>query len=104
MRYPVNSAKPPAQLVSKSGRRVRTADWENTLSKQSPGTERPRWSPFRGVVTTPSGNTTDIRSFFDQSASMAAAEQHGHAQRLLEYRLALVRSRARPRPTDVVLD
>jgi ubiquinone/menaquinone biosynthesis C-methylase UbiE len=55
-------------------------------------------------VTTPSYNTTDIRSFFDQSASTGSPEQHGDPQRLLEYRLALVRSLARPRPTDVVLD
>ena len=63
-----------------------------------------RLGQFRGVVTTPSYNTTDIRSFFDQCASTGSPEQHGHAQRLLEYRLALVRSLARPRPTDVVLD
>jgi ubiquinone/menaquinone biosynthesis C-methylase UbiE len=72
---------------------------------QSPGSERRRRrSRFRGVVTTPSCNTTDIRTFFDQCASTGSPEQHGHPQRLLEYRLALVRSLARPRPTDVVLD
>jgi 2-polyprenyl-6-hydroxyphenyl methylase/3-demethylubiquinone-9 3-methyltransferase len=46
----------------------------------------------------------DIRSFFDQCASTRSTEQHGHPQRLLEYRLALVRSLARPRSADVVLD
>jgi ubiquinone/menaquinone biosynthesis C-methylase UbiE len=66
--------------------------------------ERPPWSRFSGVVTTSSYNTTDIRSFFDQCASMGFPEQHGHPQRLLEYRLALVRNLARPQPTDVVLD
>ena len=55
-------------------------------------------------MPTPSYSTTDIRSFFDQCASTGSPEQHGHPQRLLEYRLALVRSLARPRPSDVVLD
>jgi 2-polyprenyl-6-hydroxyphenyl methylase/3-demethylubiquinone-9 3-methyltransferase len=59
---------------------------------------------FRGVVTTPSCSTADIRSFFDRGASTGFAEAHGDPQRLLEYRLALVRDLARPLPTDVVLD
>jgi SAM-dependent methyltransferase len=59
---------------------------------------------MRGVATTPSRSSTDIRSFFDRCASTGSPEQHGHAQRLLEYRLALVRNLAQPRPTDVVLD
>lgn len=59
---------------------------------------------MRGVATAPSHNITDIRSFFDHCASTGSPERHGHAQRLLEYRLALVRSLARPRPTDIVLD
>jgi ubiquinone/menaquinone biosynthesis C-methylase UbiE len=65
---------------------------------------RAPWSKFRGVATTPSCNTTDIRSFFDQCAAMGSREHHGHPQRLLEHRLALVRRLARPRPSDVVLD
>ena len=100
---PVSSAKSPAKPVSKAARDIRAAGPENT--PQPSGTE-PR-SPLslpRGVVTAASDDTTDIRSFFDQCASMGAAEQHGHALRLLEYRLALVRNLARPRPTDVVLD
>jgi 2-polyprenyl-6-hydroxyphenyl methylase/3-demethylubiquinone-9 3-methyltransferase len=73
--------------------------------EQSPGTERgPSPSIFRGVVTTPSCSTADIRSFFDRGASTGFAEAHGDPQRLFEYRLALVRDLARPRPTDVVLD
>src|SRR5262245_18176801 len=81
------------------------ADPENIALNQSPRTERrPPWSPSRGVVTTPSSNTTDIRSFFDQCASTGSPEQHGHAQRLLEYRLAVVRHLARPQSTDVILD
>jgi ubiquinone/menaquinone biosynthesis C-methylase UbiE len=91
--------------VSRSARWLGTADLENTPRGQSPGTERrPPWSRLRGVATTPSCSTTDIRSFFDQCASTGSPEQHGHPQRLLEYRLALVRSLARPRRTEVVLD
>jgi ubiquinone/menaquinone biosynthesis C-methylase UbiE len=91
--------------VSKSARCLGTAGLANTPRGQSPGTERrPRWSRLRGVLTTPSYSATDIRSFFDQSASTGSPEEHGHPQRLLEYRLALVRNLARPRPTDVVLD
>ena len=91
--------------MSKSARCLGTAVLENTPRAQSPGTERgPPWSRFRGVATTPSHSTTDIRSHFDQCASTGFPEEHGHPQRLLEYRLALVRSLARPRPADVVLD
>jgi ubiquinone/menaquinone biosynthesis C-methylase UbiE len=75
------------------------------LRERAPGpAQRAPWSRCRGVATTLSRNTTDIRSFFDRCASTGSPEQHGHPQRLLEYRLALVRSLARPRPTDVVLD
>src|SRR5262249_10220712 len=56
------------------------------------------------VVTTPSCSTADIRSFFDQCASTGSPEAHGQPQRLLEYRLAVVRDLARPPPTDGVLD
>jgi ubiquinone/menaquinone biosynthesis C-methylase UbiE len=81
--------------------------WQHTIGNviAAPGTERrPPGSTCRGVATTPAYSTADIRSFFDQCASTGSPEQHGHAQRLLEYRLALVRSLARPRRTDVVLD
>jgi ubiquinone/menaquinone biosynthesis C-methylase UbiE len=91
--------------VSTSARCLGTADLENKPRERSRGTEqRAPWSRFRGVVTTPASNTADVRSYFDQCASTGSPEQHGHPQRLLEYRLALVRSLARPRPTDVVLD
>jgi ubiquinone/menaquinone biosynthesis C-methylase UbiE len=89
--------------VSKSARCLGTADLETT--QRGSGTERrPPWSRFRGVATTPSYSTRDVRSFFDQCASTGFPEEHGHPQRLLEYRLALVRKLARPRPADVVLD
>src|SRR5215204_6447277 len=91
--------------VSKWARCLGAADPESTPHGHSPGTERRRrQSRLRGVATTPSCSTTDIRSFFDQCASTGSPEQHGHPQRLLEYRLALVRNLARPRRNDVVLD
>jgi ubiquinone/menaquinone biosynthesis C-methylase UbiE len=97
---PETSAKSPAKSKIYFGR----AGQASPAWGRFPGTgRRAPWS-FRGVVTTPSYNTTDIRSFFDQSAATGSLEQHGHAQRLLEYRLALVRSVARPRPFDVLLD
>ena len=74
--------------------RCPVADRGNTPRGQSRGT----------VVTTSSCNTTDIRSFFDRCAATGFPEQHGSPQRLLEYRLALVRNLARPRRGDVVLD
>jgi ubiquinone/menaquinone biosynthesis C-methylase UbiE len=89
--------------------RVRTLidAWQRAVGNLigAPSTERRIFrSTFRGVATTNSYSTTDIRSFFDQCASRGSPEQHGHAQRLLEYRLGLVRSLARPCSTDVVLD
>jgi ubiquinone/menaquinone biosynthesis C-methylase UbiE len=97
---PETSAKSPAKSTVYDG----TAGPASPPQGRSPGTGRRAPWALRGVVTTPSSNTTDIRSFFDQSASTGSPEQHGHAQRLLEYRLALVRSLARPRPSDVLLD
>src|SRR6266540_5925825 len=61
-------------------------------------------SRLRGVTTTAIQNSADIRAFFDQCAASGFAEQHGHPQRLLEYRLGLVRSLAQLRAGDVVLD
>jgi ubiquinone/menaquinone biosynthesis C-methylase UbiE len=87
--------------------RIRTLGdaWQHAIGNviAAPGTRPPR-STIRGVAATPSYSTTDIRSFFDRCASTGSPERYGHAQRLLEYRLALVRSLAWPRPTDVVLD
>jgi 2-polyprenyl-6-hydroxyphenyl methylase/3-demethylubiquinone-9 3-methyltransferase len=59
---------------------------------------------FRGVEPSRSYNTTDVRAFFDRCAATGFPEQHGHPQRLLDYRLALVRSLAGPKASDVVLD
>jgi ubiquinone/menaquinone biosynthesis C-methylase UbiE len=61
-------------------------------------------SRFRGVATTRSYSTTDIRSYFDRCAASGFPEEHGHPQRLLEYRLALVRNLTRLGPGDMVLD
>ena len=91
--------------MSNSARHPATADVGHALPRPSSGEEqRKLWSHFRGVTTTPVHNTADIRSFFDQCASSGFAEQHGHPQRLLEYRLGLVRSQAQLRRADVVLD
>ena len=89
--------------------RIRTLGdvWRHPIGNviAAPDTEwRPRRPTIRGVATAPAYSSTDLRSHFDQCAATGFPEQHGHAQRLLEYRLALVRSLARPRPTDVVLD
>jgi ubiquinone/menaquinone biosynthesis C-methylase UbiE len=82
-----------------------STDPAGPLREPALGTERRApGSRLRGVRTTPSRNTTDIRSFFDRCAATGSPEQHGHPQRLLEYRLALVRNLARIRPSDVVLD
>jgi ubiquinone/menaquinone biosynthesis C-methylase UbiE len=79
--------------------------WQRGIGNVIHGTGRGRpWLGFRGVVPTSSCNTADIKSFFDRCASTGSPEQHGPAQRLLEYRLSLVRALARPRPGDVVLD
>ena len=87
-----------------SNERIRTLG-DSWQPAQSAGTERrPPWSRFRGVVTTPSYSTTDVRSYFDRCASTGSPEAHGPPQRLLDYRLALVRDLARPQPTDAVLD
>ena len=101
---PGSSAKSPgsARLPGSAGG-LGTARPGSTTRGRSPGTKRPFWSSH-GVVTTPASNIGDIRSFFDQSAATGSPEQHGQAQRLLEYRLALVRSLARPRRSDVLLD
>src|SRR5262245_51766503 len=94
-RSPGNSATSPAKSAVSLGA---------VGAPRSAGTEaRFTWS-FRGVATTPAHDSTDIRSFFDRCAATGSPEQHGHATRLLEYRLKLVRSLARPRPTDVLLD
>ena len=93
--------RPPAKLVFRS---VYYFGMTGVVKTPRGRSEPLLPSKFRGVVTTPSYNTSDLRSFFDQCALTGCSEQHGHPQRLLDYRLALLRSLARPRPTDVVLD
>jgi SAM-dependent methyltransferase len=96
----------PIMLMIQKRNPISSADLASRpLRGQILGTERRApWSRFRGVRTTPSCSTTDVRYFFDRCASTGSPEQHGHPQRLLEYRLALVRNLARIRPSDVVLD
>jgi SAM-dependent methyltransferase len=55
------------------------------------------------VVTTPVRALADIRAFFDDWAGRYV-EQHGRAERLLQYRLALIRKRSRLGLGDAVLD
>ena len=55
------------------------------------------------LFTTPVQSTADIRDFFDRAAP-AYAEQHGHPDRLLRYRVGLIKRHARPLEHEVVLD
>jgi ubiquinone/menaquinone biosynthesis C-methylase UbiE len=98
----VSSAKARTEVMSKSAPGSEP-DLEGNPQPRGTGRGR-RWLSLGGVATTPSFTTSDIRSFFDRCASAGALEQHGHAQRLLEYRLAIVRSLARLQTADVVLD
>ncbi|HVG20316.1 MAG TPA: methyltransferase domain-containing protein, partial [Blastocatellia bacterium] len=54
-------------------------------------------------MTTPIRGTADVRDFFDNCAR-SYSEGHGHAERLLNYRIALIRQHAKPSNNDVVLD
>jgi ubiquinone/menaquinone biosynthesis C-methylase UbiE len=58
---------------------------------------------LRKLVTTQVQSTADIRDFFNHCAH-AYAEQHGHPERLLNYRIALIKKYARPAKDEVVLD
>lgn len=58
---------------------------------------------FRKLTTTPAHNSANTRAFFDRCAP-SYAEQHGHPERLLNYRIGLVKQYARPCSDDVVLD
>lgn len=58
---------------------------------------------FRKLVTTEVRSTADVRDFFDNCAR-AYSEKHGHPERLLNYRIDLIRQYARLRDHDVVLD
>jgi SAM-dependent methyltransferase len=91
--------------VSNSSRYPATAGLATALPRRSASKERRRLcSRFQRLTTTRVGNAADIRSFFDQCARSGFDEQHGHPQRLLEYRLGLVRQHAQLRRDDVVLD
>ena len=56
-----------------------------------------------GLKTRPAQSHADVAAFFDACAP-TYADQHGDAERLLRYRLSLVRAAARLRPGDVVLE
>jgi SAM-dependent methyltransferase len=58
---------------------------------------------FRKLVTTPASSTEEIREFFNNCAP-AYSEQHGNPERLLNYRISLIKQYAEPRDDDVVLD
>ena len=58
---------------------------------------------LRKLATTQVRSTAEIRDFFDRSAR-AYSEQHGHPERLLAYRVGLIKRHARLRRDDEVLD
>jgi SAM-dependent methyltransferase len=55
------------------------------------------------LQTRPAQSHADVAAFFDACAP-TYADQHGDAERLLRYRLSLVRAAARLQPEDVVLE
>jgi SAM-dependent methyltransferase len=55
------------------------------------------------LKTRPARSHADVAAFFDACAP-TYADQHGDADRLLRYRLSLVRAAARLQPGDVVLE
>lgn len=55
------------------------------------------------LKTRPASSHADVAAFFDACAP-TYADQHGDADRLLRYRLSLVRAAARLEPGDVVLE
>lgn len=58
---------------------------------------------FRKLITRQMHNPSEIRTFFDQCAR-SYHEQHGEADRLLHYRICLIKQKVRFHPHDVVLD
>jgi len=58
---------------------------------------------LRKLVTTQVHSAADIREFFNNCAH-AYCEQHGHPERLLNYRIDLIRQYAELRNNDLVLD
>src|SRR2546423_8884509 len=58
---------------------------------------------LKKLVTTQVHSAADVREFFDNCAH-AYSEQHGHPERLLNYRIALIRQYAELCNNDVVLD
>lgn len=58
---------------------------------------------FGKLTTTQVHSTIDVKAFFDRCA-YTYSEQHGHPERLLNYRVGLVKQHARLCSNDVVLD
>jgi SAM-dependent methyltransferase len=58
---------------------------------------------LRKLVTTEVNSTAEVKAFFDNCAE-AYSERHGNPERLLNYRIALVKRHARPSNDDTVLD
>lgn len=58
---------------------------------------------FKKLITKPVQTTKDIKAFFDQCAH-TYSEQHGHPDRLLNYRIGLIKQCVPICPNDVVLD
>ena len=58
---------------------------------------------LKKLVTTQVRSSADIRDFFDDFAH-AYSERHGHPDRLLNYRVGLIRRYAEPSRDDVALD
>jgi SAM-dependent methyltransferase len=58
---------------------------------------------FRKLTTTQAHSTTNTRTFFDNCAPVYS-EQHGSPERLLNYRMGLIKKYAQPSSDDVVLD
>jgi cyclopropane fatty-acyl-phospholipid synthase-like methyltransferase len=96
-----------AKVVPPVVSRLRNMDFGNAQTRGAGIYEKRAKNTFqtRWLMTTPVYSTEDIKFFFDRCASSTGfAEPHGDPQRLLEYRLNLVRKHARLRPDDVVLD
>src|SRR6266702_3643553 len=58
---------------------------------------------YRGVISTQVERTEDVQEFFDGIAH-EYADQHGNPDKLLKYRLNILKKEAFIRDTDVILE